>query len=397
MRRSRLLCGGTEAERSSDATEVETSTSAELPPRIQILLGVQTPENTFVEVPNTIVSEAPSSNIQSLWASTQYHRKKISSIFKFRAKRKELVDDQSAFRDQASTAPPTKNDNGVVRHQPSAEQVITLETNLATASTNMIHSSHILASDSSVTYSTSEENIPTVLLAEENMKNKERTRNDDTRLGNIVAGATQGSETALQTSVASKPTKHPSILGSVSETSSALDGTQNFIPSPLQDPSEVSWIGAAQVRAPKGETKVLKIFYDSGSTDSMVTEDLVREGGFEPRPILPEDLKIYAGANSNFIPRYYIELELKDEEHGIEEYTKASFNIAQTLGGRPLLVGRTFMHKHRLGLSRVGGAESLVLTARSASKSMCLFTISKTEDGQLTKFNRGKAGAGRID
>jgi hypothetical protein len=44
-----------------------------------------------------------------------------------------------------------------------------------------------------------------------------------------------------------------------------------------------------------------------------------------------------------------------DEHHGINGFTKVSFNITESLGGRGLLLGRAFMKKHGVMLNAKQG------------------------------------------
>ncbi|KAG9231968.1 hypothetical protein BJ875DRAFT_100211 [Amylocarpus encephaloides] len=140
--------------------------------------------------------------------------------------------------------------------------------------------------------------------------------------------------------------------------------------STLSDPSAEAWIGASLLKLPSGESVSSKLFYDPGSTDNMITEALVARHGFRKHLIRPEDLQVFECVGQHFFtPRYYVEIELTDHEHGIVELRKASFNVADNLGGWALLVGRNFMFDNNLGMGpRTNPSTILVLTARPASE-----------------------------
>ncbi|KAF4631015.1 hypothetical protein G7Y89_g7120 [Cudoniella acicularis] len=145
----------------------------------------------------------------------------------------------------------------------------------------------------------------------------------------------------------------------------------HYTPTPLVDQSLEPWIGAAVIKNPAGGQISNKLFYDTGSTDNMVTQKFVDTYKIPLRPVLPDDLKVFEFAGKyEFIPRHYIELELKGDEHEIREFTKVSFYVVTGIGPWTLLVGRDFMHKHGLGLSSLKrSAGALVLAERPASKS----------------------------
>jgi hypothetical protein len=390
---SRILCGGGEVmDRTHDTTGAGTSEPAEPHARAHILRGVQGPENTIVEVPATILletpREAPMYNFQSLWRNIRERRNKLLPIFRTKTRERERGEGNKSSEELSSTLAPQKHDGDAVRSQISL-QIVPMGTSLVPSSVSqVVHTSSKLASRSLTTGLTTEQIEPTTLDAERQVTGNAHDSRPDPK-----AALEQG--TIL---IASRLPIQNSIERNSASTSTppAPDSSQSFVPSPLQDPSQASWIGAAMVRAPKGEPQARNIFYDSGSTDNMITTALATSIGLEYRPILPDDLKVYGGANHSFIPKYYVELELKDDGHGIKEYTKVSFNVAKSLGGWTLLVGRTFMREHKLGLARVSDAQSLVLTAREASEGLYLLDYYYI-DSQLMGFNRGKAKATTVD
>lgn len=155
--------------------------------------------------------------------------------------------------------------------------------------------------------------------------------------------------------------------------------SKKYQPTVPHDLDAEPWTTAAMIKLPDGSHKAVKLFYDTGSTDNMITESFVDEYKFTKRPILPDDLMMYKGIGKNaFVPTHYVALELTDDENGIVDFTKVSFNIAEEIGNHSLLAGRTFMNKHGFRISssrsRKRYPESLVLTRKPAGKGKFLLS-----------------------
>jgi hypothetical protein len=345
MKISRILCGeGKPDGRGPDATDARNTRPAQQQTQGPILVGEQTPENTFVEVQNTqssaSIEQTPMSNIQSLWVYVLERRHKIPEILRSMAGRRPRVDDGDTNIDLPSSILTKRKDSEIPRPHSSVSQSIPL--------------------------GRSSDEDHTILLAERKVADKQvhqsaRSASDDT--------FADSSDTVSHTQTESDPSsQRGNIMNSaiISSAQPPPGNGQSIGPARCQ---EVSWIGAAQIKTPTGESTARNMLYDGGSTDNMITKALANACGLELRPILPQDLKVYEGANHTFIPRYYVELELRDEGHGIKEYTSALFNVAESLGGYQLLAGREFMRQHRLGLASFAGAPHLfVLTAKAATK-----------------------------
>lgn len=126
---------------------------------------------------------------------------------------------------------------------------------------------------------------------------------------------------------------------------------------------------AVLIKCPTGEPDSAKLFYDTMSEDNIASQDFVDKYGFQQRPILLDDMKVYdTPSGVPFAPRFYVEIELKDTVRGIKDYTKASFNVAGSMGGVGLLAGRKFMLEHGIGLSAKEGPGAFVLTTRKPSE-----------------------------
>jgi hypothetical protein len=133
---------------------------------------------------------------------------------------------------------------------------------------------------------------------------------------------------------------------------------------------------AVLVRNPAGEQDSVKLYYDTMSTDNIASQKFVDKYGFKKRPILPEDLNVYdTPTGVVFAPTHYVEIELRDTERGIKDFIKASFNIAESMGGPGLLVGQGFMTEHSIELSAKEGRGVYVLTSRKASEGKSAFLM----------------------
>ena len=125
---------------------------------------------------------------------------------------------------------------------------------------------------------------------------------------------------------------------------------------------------AGMIKDAAGESRAEKLFYDTGSPDSWVSQKLIDKYKIPTRPILPENLKeYYTMGNELVIPHDYAEIELKDDHNGIHQFKMVSFNITKSMGGRGLLLGRAFMFDNAVKLDPKEGLGVYVFTAREAS------------------------------
>ena len=174
----------------------------------------------------------------------------------------------------------------------------------------------------------------------------------------------------LHNESAPSPTIAPQLPDSASELSIVNPSRQGSLPvdRKLEDDDEFC-TSAGMIQTPLGEHKPVKLFYDTGSSDPWASEAFVKKHGFELRSILPEDLIVYNVVGGTVvIPRFYVEIEVQDEHHEVNEFTKVSFNIAKSMGGKTLLLGRTFMNTHGVMLDASKEGPGLyVTTGRKAS------------------------------
>jgi hypothetical protein len=131
MKISRILCGeGKPDGRGPDATDARNTRPAQQQTQGPILVGEQTPENTFVEVQNTqssaSIEQTPMSNIQSLWVYVLERRHKIPEILRSMAGRRPRVDDGDTNIDLPSSILTKRKDSEIPRPHSSVSQSIPL-------------------------------------------------------------------------------------------------------------------------------------------------------------------------------------------------------------------------------------------------------------------------------
>lgn len=154
-------------------------------------------------------------------------------------------------------------------------------------------------------------------------------------------------------------------------------------------PSSAEWVSSAvSIRDPRGEQDSTKLLYDTGSEDNMASRKFVEYHGFTKRPVLAKDRKMYETPNGDFVPEYYVEMELKDTERGIKDFVRGSFYIAESIGGYGLLAGQKFMLEHSIVLDARAGPGAFVLTSRKPGKGRSF--SHGVQEHKLTKRLEGK-------
>lgn len=126
---------------------------------------------------------------------------------------------------------------------------------------------------------------------------------------------------------------------------------------------------AVMMQTPAGVWKPVKLLFDTGTADNFASKAIVLKFGYPQRPILPKDIQIYRTIGGDFTPGSYVEIELQDEEHGIEK--KVKFIVAPNTDFE-LLAGRILMTEHGM-LPLANGANSQgahVITVKKPSKGM---------------------------
>jgi hypothetical protein len=93
-----------------------------------------------------------------------------------------------------------------------------------------------------------------------------------------------------------------------------------------------------------------KLVYDTGSVANISTLKFASVYKLKERPVLPEEVATYATPIGPVTPLHYIELQIKDPKHGINDFVQVRFMLVETLSGFGLMVGRGFMTEHQVKL-----------------------------------------------
>ncbi|KUJ15789.1 uncharacterized protein LY89DRAFT_670333 [Mollisia scopiformis] len=128
---------------------------------------------------------------------------------------------------------------------------------------------------------------------------------------------------------------------------------------------------AVMVKDRTGNSKAVKMFYDTMTAVNWVSECFASTFGLELRPILREDLKVYKTINATFIPRHYVELQLQNESLGMEGFTTLRCNVTPSMDGIGLMAGRQFMKEYRVIVDANARRDIFVTTSSKANAAQC--------------------------
>ena len=103
---------------------------------------------------------------------------------------------------------------------------------------------------------------------------------------------------------------------------------------------------AVMIKNGKGDLQSVKLFFDTGTHDNLASKNFAEGRKLELRLILPEDMQVYRTPNGSLYPTQYIELWLKDDIHGMQDFAKVRFIIVEDLGGIEMIAGSDFMEEH---------------------------------------------------
>jgi hypothetical protein len=344
------------------------------------------PENVVVDIPTPDPSDLPKGkpwySVRGLWTYVAHQRQKIPRAFRrIRAQRE-------GRQEKPTTNLPTSILTGGNIY-PGSNQ---LQSNgiYATNTGNSIESgdmlSHPPSSEGNALLSSRlEDHVAslftqddigrgTAFLANVRRKDDEESGADamvEDSQGLTSLGRMHDAGPYSETQQVSSPEAHEDRkppTGSRKNGSETEEAGKVYHPTPAKKDCDDFAFSAVLFKNSAGEQDSTKLFYDTGSENNIASEKFVEQHGLMRRPILPEHLKVYdTAAGVVFAPTHYVEVELRDSERGIKEFTKTSFNVAQSMKGPGLLVGREFMIYHGISLHANEGRGAYVLTSRKAS------------------------------
>ena len=124
-----------------------------------------------------------------------------------------------------------------------------------------------------------------------------------------------------------------------------------------------SW--AVTIRDGQGLEQSEKLIYDTGSGANLSTSRFALAHKLAQRPLLPDDYITYITTNGPITPTHYVELEMKDPKHGINNFVPVRLLMVPTLNGYGLLLGRGFMTEYNVVLDPSHGSDMYPVIARA--------------------------------
>jgi hypothetical protein len=86
-----------------------------------------------------------------------------------------------------------------------------------------------------------------------------------------------------------------------------------------------------------------EVIYDSGSIANFSGLKFASAYKLSERPLMQHELETYHTPIEPVIPTHYIELQMKDPKHGINDFVLVRFLLLATFPEIGLLLGRGFM------------------------------------------------------
>lgn len=161
--------------------------------------------------------------------------------------------------------------------------------------------------------------------------------------------------------------------------------TRGYSPPQPRDDDDEFTSKAVMVKDSTGKEKAVKLFFDSMSADNWISEPFANAFGFELRPILPRDMKVYRTVCSEeFVPTRYVELQLQDDSL-MEDFTTLRCNVTRSMHGIGLIAGRLFMKEHNVVVNPNASRDIFVVTSRKGNdgkfdrRYMCKISLTVTQ------------------
>jgi hypothetical protein len=115
--------------------------------------------------------------------------------------------------------------------------------------------------------------------------------------------------------------------------------------------STLKWHSSAiKIKDGQGMEHSKKVLYDSGSVANFSGLKFASAYKLTEKPLLQHEILTYATPSDSITPTHYIELEMKDPKHDINDFVLVRFLLIATLSGFGLVLGRDFMNQYRIKL-----------------------------------------------
>jgi hypothetical protein len=131
-------------------------------------------------------------------------------------------------------------------------------------------------------------------------------------------------------------------------------------------PRTLEWhTSAVTIIDGQGLEKPVKLMYDTGSEANLSTSRFALAHKLAQRPLLQDDYVTYITPIGIFTPTHYVEVQMKDPEHGINNFVPIRLLMVERLSGFGLLLGRGFMTQYRVVLDPSQGSDMYPVIARA--------------------------------
>jgi hypothetical protein len=131
-------------------------------------------------------------------------------------------------------------------------------------------------------------------------------------------------------------------------------------------PRTIDWHSSAvTIKDGQGLEQSEKLMYDTGSVANLSTSRFALAHKLAQRPLLQDDCVTYITPNGPVTPTHYVELEMKDPKHGINNFVPVRLLMVTTLNGFGLLLGRGFMTQYNVVLDPSHGSDMYPVIARA--------------------------------
>jgi hypothetical protein len=148
------------------------------------------------------------------------------------------------------------------------------------------------------------------------------------------------------------------------------DGTE-YATRTLDSSSSGFCTSAISIRDHLGAFGSVKVLYDTGCPDNIITPNILDRYNIPLRPLFVKDVRVYEAAGGTlFTVTHYVEIDIKDDGNAMRDFEKVFFYVAKSMGGWDCILGRKFMNAHNFKMTASSGPACavLVLTKKKISK-----------------------------
>jgi hypothetical protein len=209
---------------------------------------------------------------------------------------------------------------------------------------------------------------PITSLLDPSTKTAKRDDMESTEAGSLV-GITVHPDASTDAATVSDSSDLKALLKAQSDI--AADNSQSdlsLIPGVpgCISPRTLGWhISAVTIIDGQGLEQPEKLMYDTGCAANLSTPKFASAHNLAQRPLLPDDFLTYVTPSGDVTPTHYVEVQMKDPKHGINNFVPIRLLMVARLDGFGLLLGRGFMTQYRVVLDPSQGSDMYPVIART--------------------------------